>query len=124
VTKVAAIFAWLCGLGFGLPGIYGIWFFAKNRAIWMFMGFPAYGKGPFESIGLHTSIPLLAGFVAVCIGEVIVGALLWNGTPAGIWLSFALLPFEFAYWIGFALPFGPIFGIIRTVLVIIALSSR
>jgi hypothetical protein len=124
MIKTAAILAWLGGFGFGLPGIYGAWFFAKNHAIWTFMGFPTYGKGPFENIGLHTSFPLLAGFVAVCIGEVIVGALLWNSAPAGIWLSFALLPFEFAYWIGFALPFGPILGIIRTVLVIIALSSR
>ncbi len=87
------------------------------------MGFPAYGKGPFENIGLPTSIPLLAGFEAVCFAEVVVGALLWSGSPAGIWLSFALLPFEFAYWIGFALPFGPIFGIIRTILVIIALRG-
>jgi hypothetical protein len=123
MLKAAAILSWITGLGFGLPAIYGLWFFAKNRAVWIFMGFPAYGNGPFESIGLHTSIPLLAGFVAVCIAEVVVGALLWSGSPAGIWLSFALLPFEFAYWIGFALPFGPIFGIIRTILMIIALRG-
>ena len=35
-------------------------------------------------------------------------------------LSALLLPFEFAFWIGFALPFGPLLGIVRTVLLLMA----
>ncbi|MCW5874693.1 MAG: hypothetical protein KIS88_08635 [Anaerolineales bacterium] len=122
-TSIAAVLAWLSGLGFGLPGVYGLWHFAKNRVVWTFMGFPTYGGGPFEKIGLHTSVPLLAGFVVVCLAELVVGGMLWAGQPAGLWLALALLPFELAYWIGFALPFGPIIGVLRTVLVIAAIRA-
>jgi hypothetical protein len=48
--------------------------------------------------------------------------MLWGGSVAGLWLALAILPFEFAYWIGFALPIGPILGAVRTVLVILVLS--
>ncbi len=121
LTKIAAGLAIFSGLGFGLPGAYGLWFFVRNQTIWTFMGFPTYGGGPFEKLGLHTSPLLLAGFVLVCIAEIVVGGMLWAGHPAGPWLSLVLLPFELAYWVGFALPFGPLIGIPRTILVIAAL---
>jgi hypothetical protein len=122
LTKIAASVAIFTGLGFGLPGAYGLWHFARHRAVWTFIGFPTYGGGPFEKIGLPTSVPLLAAFVLVCAAEVAVGVLLWNDAPFGLWLSLALLPFEFAFWLGFALPFGPVLGIIRTALVLIAMG--
>jgi hypothetical protein len=34
-----------------------------------------------------------------------------------------LLPLEFAFWIGFALPLGPVVGLARPVLVFMAWSS-
>jgi len=46
------------------------------------------------------------------------------GARPGLWLALALLPVEFVFWIGFALPFGPIVGVARTVLVDIALTER
>jgi hypothetical protein len=119
--KAIAILTILCGLGFGLPGVFGLRYFAQHNSIWTFMGFPTYGHGPFERIGLHTSVPLLAGFLAVCIAELVVGGILWSGQPTNLWLALALLPFELFYWIGFALPFGPVFGILRTALVIAAM---
>lgn len=85
-------------------------------------GFPDVGGGPFERWGIRTSVPLLAGSIAVCVAEVAVGVVLWTGRPIGRWLALILIPFELAYWIGFALPLGPIVGGIRTVLVIVALS--
>lgn len=81
--------------------------------VWQFMGFPAYGHGPFEKIGIPATVPLLAGFAVVCGAEVIAGRLLWRGS--GKKLSLALLPFEIAYWIGFALPFGPVLGVGRVI---------
>lgn len=42
-------------------------------------GFPAYGHGPFERIGIETSIPLLVGFLAVCAAEVALALILWAG---------------------------------------------
>jgi hypothetical protein len=117
-SRVAAGFAVLSGLGFGLPAAYGAVHFARHGTVWQFMGFPTYGHGPFEKAGLPTTVPLLAGFAAVCGAEVLAASLLWRGRRAGKTLSLVLLPFEAAYWIGFALPLGPLLGVGRTVAVL------
>jgi hypothetical protein len=124
MMKAAAVLAWISGLGFGIPGVMGLRYFAQHHEVWTFMGFPTYGGGPFENWGIHTSVPLISGFIAVCAAEVLVGFLLWTAKTSGLWMALALLPFEFFYWIGFALPFGPIFGVVRTVLVIVAMAQR
>ena len=69
-------------------------------------GFPAYGNGPFERMGVPTSAPLLSAFLLVCVTELAAAWLLWRLRPAGVRLATVLLPFEFAFWIGFALPFA------------------
>jgi hypothetical protein len=114
-ARLAAGFSWLSGLGFGLPAVYGAVHFARTGEVWQFMGFPAYGHGPFERIGIPTTVPLLAGFAAVCGAEVVAGSLLWRGHRSGRKLALALLPFEIAYWAGFALPLGPVLGAGRTI---------
>lgn len=124
MTQAAAVLAWITGLGFGLPAVFGLRYFAQHHEVWTFMGFPTYGGGPFERWGISTSVPLLAGFIVVCIAELIVGTMLWSGRPIGLWLALALVPFELVYWIGFALPFALIFGAIRTVLVILAVVGQ
>lgn len=124
MTRAAAILAWITGLGFGVPAVFGLHYFAEHDEVWTFMGFPTYGGGPFERWGISTSVPLLAGFIAVCVAELIVGGMLWSGQPTALWLALALVPFELVYWIGFALPFGFILGGIRTVLVLVALLEQ
>ena len=114
--RAAAVLAWIPGLGFGVPGAYAIWYLVDHGTVWTFLGFPTYGGGPFESIGLDTTVPLLVAFLAVCLAELLLGYLLW--IRRGAVLAYALLPLEFAFWIGFALPIGPIVGLLRTVLVI------
>ena len=123
MTQTAAILAWISGLGFGLPAVFGLRYFAQYHEVWTFMGFPTYGGGPFERWGIPTSVPLLAGFIAVCAAELVVGVLLWSDVSIGLWLAVALLPFELVFWIGFALPYGAILGAVRTVLVIVVLAS-
>ncbi len=110
----------LLGLGFGIPCALGIHHFAQTSQVWTFLGFPTYGNGPFERIGLPTNTELLVGLLLVCLAEVAVGALLWAGATHAPTMSYALLPFEFAFWIGFALPVGPPLGIVRTVLLLLA----
>lgn len=90
------------GLGFGLPCVFAIRHFEQTGEVWTFMGFPTYGNGPFERIGVQTSTALLVGFLIVCIAEVAVGVMLWTGTPYASAASCGLLPLEFAFWIGFA----------------------
>lgn len=124
MTRAAAVLAWISGLGFGLPAVLGLRHFAQHHEVWTFMGFPTYGGGPFERWGIPTSVPLLAGFVAVCAAEIVVGVLLWSGRSIGLSLAIGLLPFELIYWIGFALPYGPILGAIRTISLILVLTER
>lgn len=88
------------------------------------MGFPAYGEGPFERVGIPTSVPLLTGFVGVCAAEVVVGTMLWTGERGARRLAVGLLPLELAYWIGFALPYGPVLGLARTAAVIASRRTR
>lgn len=113
----------MLGLGFGLPGAYGAWYYAHHGEVWTFLGFPTYGDGPFERWGVATSVALLLGFVAVCAAEVVVGVLLWSEATAAPWLALGLLPVELVFWIGFALPFGPLLGLARTALVIAIVVS-
>ena len=113
----------MLGLGFGLPGACGAWYYARHGEVWTFLGFPTYGEGPFEHWGFQTSTGLLLGFVAVCAAEVVVGVLLWSDSTAALWLALALLPVEIVFWIGFALPFGPVLGLARTALVVAVLLS-
>jgi len=119
VWRTAALHAWLVGLGFGLPCVYAIWYFADQGLVWTFMGFPTYGEGPFEDVGLVTTVPLLVAFLLVCLAELVMGWLLWSRRRSGVVLSLVLLPLELAFWIGFLLPYGFVVGAARTVLVLI-----
>jgi hypothetical protein len=112
--KTASVLSWVTGLGFGLPGVYGIEHLARNGTIARFLGFPAYGEGPFERVGIKTSVPLLSAFVGVCAAECVAGALLWRGRRSGAVLSLTLLPVESVFWLGFALPIPPLFAAVRT----------
>ena len=120
MVTAAALCSLVLGLGFGLPAIVGARHFAQTGEVWMFLGFPTYGGGPFERLGLPTSVPLLIGFALVCLAEVAVGVMLLLDVPHAATISYVLLPFEFAFWIGFALPLGPPLGIARTILLLLA----
>ena len=110
MTKAAAVCSLLLGLGFGLPGAYGAWFYARQSEVWTFLGFPTYGGGPFDRWGFPTSVGLLLGFVLVCAAEVLVGVLLWLDAAVAPWLALGTVAGRARFWIGFALPFGPLLG--------------
>ena len=112
--KVASVLSWVNGVGFGLPGVYGIAHLARHGTVARFMGFPSYGEGPFERVGIKSTVPLLSTFVAVCAAECVAGGLLWHNRRSGAVLSLALLPVESVFWVGFALPIPPAFAAVRT----------
>lgn len=116
--KAASVTSWVAGLGFGLPGVYGMIHYQSTQEVWTFLGFPTYGSGPFEDRGIDTSVPLLATFNALCAAEIASGWLLWRRRKAGAVLSLAILPLELAFWYGFDLPYGPPLGVARTVFVL------
>ena len=117
--RSAAILLIINGVGFGLPCVFAIRNLLAGRGIPMIMGFPAYGRGPFERIGLSTTVPLLAAFLLVCSLEVAAGAFLWRGQMAGAILALVLVPLGAVFWWGFALPFGPILALLSTVLLVL-----
>ena len=123
MNRATGVCSLVLGLGFGLPGVYGAWYYERQGEVWTFLGFPTYGNGPFERWGLPTSTTLMVGFVAVCAAEVAVGVLLWRDATAALWLALLLLPVELVFWVGFALPFGPLLGLVRTALVAAVLMS-
>jgi hypothetical protein len=46
----------------------------------------------------RSTVPLLAGFLLVCMLEGVVGWLLWGGHTGGAILALAVLPFGAIYW--------------------------
>ncbi len=120
MTRVAAVCSILLALGFGLPGVIGALHLARTGEVWTFLGFPTYGGGPFERLGLDTTVGLISVFVVVCAAELAAGVLLWVEAPHAALYSLLLLPFEMLFWIGFALPFGPPLGTARVVLALLA----
>jgi hypothetical protein len=114
VRIAAALFAFT-GLGFGLPGVYGMHSLATGRGVLVFMGFPTYGNGPFEhQLGLKSTAALVGLFVVVCALEVVAAVLLWQGRLAGAWLGVVLLLPGAIFWWGFALPIPPVLAVVRT----------
>lgn len=120
LTRSAAALAWASGLGFGLSGVYGVWHLVRYGEIARVMGYPTYGEGIFDHrFGIRTSVPLLVAFVLVCAAECRAGWLLWNRRrSSGRVLALALVPIEMVFWVGFSLPYGPVLGAARTVLVL------
>jgi hypothetical protein len=116
--RLASILCWVSGIGFGVFCPLAIWSLLTGRGIPIVMGFPAYGGGPFDRIGFHTTVPLLVAFLLVCSGECIAGWLLWGGHRSGAALALALLPFGALFWWGFSLPYGPIVALARTALIL------
>src|SRR5437868_7053885 len=105
--RAAAALLWLNGVGFGVFCLPAIRNLLTGRDIPIVFGLPAYGRGPLEHAGIRTNVPLLVGFLAVCVLEVVAGWLLWGGSARGGILALVLLPFGALFWWGFALPIPP-----------------
>ena len=119
LIRVAAILHWIIAVGFGVFCFPAIRNLLTGRDIPIIMGFPAYGRGPFERFGIPTSVPLLAAFLLVCILEAVAGVLLWGGHRSGAVLALVLLPVGGVFWWGFALPIPPIFALVWTILIFV-----
>jgi hypothetical protein len=118
--RVAAILHWCIAVGFGVFCVPAIRNLLSGRDIPIVMGFPAYGRGPFERIGIPTTVPLLAAFLLICILEAVAGFLLWRGSMVGAVLALVLLPLGGVFWWGFALPIPPLFALVWTVLLLLS----
>ncbi len=118
--RVAAVLLWITAVGLGMFCLPAIRNLMTSRDIPYVMGFPAYGRGPFERIGIPTTVPLLALFLLVCIFEGLAGWLLWSGHKEGAIFALALLPAGAIFWWGFSLPIPPIIALVRTILIVLS----
>ncbi len=121
--RAAAILLWITALGFGVFCLPAIRNLLTGRDIPYVMGFPAYGRGPFERVGIPTTVPLLAAFLLVCTLEGVAGWWLWGGYREGAILALALIPVGAIFWWGFALPIPPIFALVYTILIALSWQS-
>ena len=119
LLRAAAILHWFIAVGFGVFCFPAIRNLLIGRPIPIVMGFPAYGRGPFERVGIPTTVPLLAAFLLVCLLEAVAGFLLWGDYKSGAVLALALLPMGAVFWWGFALPIPPIFALVWTILILL-----
>jgi hypothetical protein len=119
LLQAAAILHWITGIGFGVFCLPAIRNLLLGRPLPIVLGFTAYGLGPFERVGIPTTVPLLAAFLLVCILEVVAGFLLWGGYRSGAILSLVLLPAGGIFWWGFALPIPPIFAFFWTIFILL-----
>jgi hypothetical protein len=117
--RIAAILHWFVAVGFGVFCIPAIRNLRAGGDIPLVMGFPAYGRGPFERIGIPTTVPLLVAFLLVCILEAVAGYLLWGGYRSGAILALVLVPVGGLFWWGFALPIPPLLALVWTVLILV-----
>ena len=118
MRRAAGIASILTGLGFGIPCLIGLLYLRRTGETWTLLGFPTYGDGSFERLGIETTVPLLGGFLIVCVAEIAVGVAILRDGPRARAASTALLPAELIFWIGFALPFGFVLGFGRAALLL------
>lgn len=116
--RIAAALLALNGLGFGIPCILGIQNLAAGKGVLIFMGFPTYGGGPFERVGIKSTMPLLGLFLLVSVLELVAAILVWRGTMAGGIMALALLLPGAFFWFGFALPIPPVLATVWTALIL------
>lgn len=118
-VRLATSLHWYVAVGFGASCFPAIRNLLTGRDIPFVMGFPAYGRGPFERAGIPATVPLLAAFLLVCVLEAVAGVLLWGGYRSGAILALALVPAGAIFWWGFALPIPPLFALIWSILIIL-----
>jgi hypothetical protein len=113
-VRASAVLLWIVAAGFGLPAPLVARHLLEHRELPMFFDlFRMYGGGFSERFSPETFAILLAVFAGLSVVEAFAGWMLWNGARAGGVLALALLPFEIAFWVGFAVPFPPLFAIVR-----------
>ncbi len=120
--RIAAVLTAVSAFGLGIPCIMAIRNLSAGLGIPYVFGYPAYGGGGFERHGIVTTIPLLIGFLVICIAEAYAVWLLWGGYKTGAVLALILVLPGAVYWWGFDLPFPPIAALIRTILILVSWS--
>ncbi len=119
--RVAGLCALVNGVGFGAFDIPAIWHLAQEHQVWIALGNPTYGNGPFETHGISVSVPVLLAFFGSCLVLAFGGALLLLPRTIGVVFTGAGIVMCAPFWWGFDLPFAWLSAL--TILALLAIAG-
>lgn len=122
-ARAAAVLAWVYAAGFGSATIPVTAYLLQTRTLPDFLGLFTMFGGPLRQLPVEAFVLALAAFLLLTLLAGWAAWLVWNGSRTGALLTFALLPVEAAFWIGFSLPLPWITGVARLILVAAAWRS-
>jgi hypothetical protein len=102
-------FMWIVGV---IPTLY---YALSNGRLPILAGIPLLA-GPFEKLGLNNLIVAGIGYVMVSALKILAAYWLSASRMDGAVLEVILLGLSAIFWYGFALPLGPVFGVVQVVL--------
>ena len=102
-------FMWLVGV---IPTLY----YALTHRTLPTLGGIRLLSGPFEKLGLDPLIVAGIGFIIVSALKILAAYWLWGARMDGAVLELILLGLSAIFWYGFALPLGPVLGVIQVIL--------
>lgn len=79
--------------------------------------------GPFERLGLDALIVAGIGYIIVSALKILAAYWIWGSRKDGAVFEVILLGLSAIFWYGFALPLGPLLGLIQVVLMALAWRS-
>jgi hypothetical protein len=106
-------FMWLVGV---VPTLY----YAFVRGTLPTLGGIRLMGGPFEKLGIEVLIVAGIGYIIVSALKILAAYWLWNGRMDGAVLETILLGLSAIFWYGFALPLGPLLGVVQVILLALA----
>ena len=75
-------------------------------------------KGPFEKLGTPAFFVSGLIFVSISAMKYFSAYWLWNMKFEGVALQLVLLGISAIFWYGYMIPYGPLFGVIQIILII------
>jgi hypothetical protein len=111
-------------LGFGGFAIPAMWSIAAGHGVLYTFGNPTYGYGPLDRLGVPTTVPLLAAFLAACAVQVIGGVLLLWPRTFGLAVSAVGMLLCAPFWWGFNLPLAWLNSAVVTTFLVLGWTLR
>ena len=121
VTALAVVIV-IDALGWSLGVLPALRHAMQYRELPRMFGFRAL-SGPFEALGLDSLIVAGLVFVAISLLKLLAAYWVWNLRKDGLVLELILLGISAIFWYGFALPFGPVGGLIEITLMALTLKN-